>query len=151
MHGLFNSNVVATFWKLIFSKSSIDFQFSLAFFNTTSSTYGCMFCFIELASTVYLNFIWDFFTGSKTYCGYCKRVKDLLKQLGAAYKVIELDEESEFSIHDMSYILSVTSIFLSLITVLRIFWVSIFLQVSWGLLRYSLWVISQVSALSSFN
>ncbi|XP_028783977.1 glutaredoxin [Neltuma alba] len=32
---------------------------------------------------------------SKTYCGYCKRVKDLLNQLGAAYKVIELDEESD--------------------------------------------------------
>ncbi|KAE9604408.1 hypothetical protein Lal_00035469 [Lupinus albus] len=32
---------------------------------------------------------------SKTYCGYCKRVKDLLTQLGAAYKVIELDEESD--------------------------------------------------------
>ncbi len=32
---------------------------------------------------------------SKTYCGYCKRVKDLLTQVGAAYKVIELDEESD--------------------------------------------------------
>ncbi|CAL0305099.1 unnamed protein product [Lupinus luteus] len=32
---------------------------------------------------------------SKTYCGYCKRVKDLLIQLGASYKVIELDEESD--------------------------------------------------------
>ncbi|CAI9112668.1 OLC1v1013141C1 [Oldenlandia corymbosa var. corymbosa] len=32
---------------------------------------------------------------SKTYCGYCKRVKQLLSQLGAAYKVIELDEESD--------------------------------------------------------
>ncbi|XP_027338678.1 glutaredoxin [Abrus precatorius] len=32
---------------------------------------------------------------SKTYCGYCNRVKDLLKQLGAAYKVIELDTESD--------------------------------------------------------
>ena len=29
---------------------------------------------------------------SKTYCGYCKRVKQLLTQLGAAFKVIELDE-----------------------------------------------------------
>ncbi|KAE9587407.1 putative thioredoxin-disulfide reductase [Lupinus albus] len=32
---------------------------------------------------------------SKTYCGYCKRVKNLLTQLAAAYKVIELDEESD--------------------------------------------------------
>ncbi|PON72224.1 Glutaredoxin [Parasponia andersonii] len=32
---------------------------------------------------------------SKTYCGYCKRVKQLLTQLGATYKVIELDEESD--------------------------------------------------------
>ncbi|KAH7510614.1 hypothetical protein FEM48_Zijuj05G0072500 [Ziziphus jujuba var. spinosa] len=34
---------------------------------------------------------------SKTYCGYCKRVKQLLTQLGASYKVIELDEESDGS------------------------------------------------------
>ncbi|XP_030531372.2 glutaredoxin-like [Rhodamnia argentea] len=32
---------------------------------------------------------------SKTYCGYCKRVKQLLTQLGASYKVIELDKESD--------------------------------------------------------
>ncbi|KAF5476778.1 hypothetical protein F2P56_003480 [Juglans regia] len=32
---------------------------------------------------------------SKTYCGYCKRVKQLLTQLGATYKVIELDEERD--------------------------------------------------------
>ncbi|KAL5544169.1 hypothetical protein UlMin_007953 [Ulmus minor] len=32
---------------------------------------------------------------SKTYCGYCKRVKDLLTQVGATYKVIELNEESD--------------------------------------------------------
>ncbi|KAF3436997.1 hypothetical protein FNV43_RR19750 [Rhamnella rubrinervis] len=32
---------------------------------------------------------------SKTYCGYCKRVKQLLSQLGASYKVIELDKESD--------------------------------------------------------
>ncbi|XP_061357016.1 glutaredoxin [Gastrolobium bilobum] len=32
---------------------------------------------------------------SKTYCGYCKRVKDLLTQLGATYKVVELDMESD--------------------------------------------------------
>ncbi|XP_062169567.1 glutaredoxin-C1 isoform X2 [Alnus glutinosa] len=31
---------------------------------------------------------------SKSYCGYCNRVKQLLKQLGASYKVIELDEEN---------------------------------------------------------
>ncbi|KAL5076404.1 hypothetical protein RYX36_015388 [Vicia faba] len=35
------------------------------------------------------------FLFSKTYCGYCKRVKDLLKQLGATYKVLELDIESD--------------------------------------------------------
>ncbi|KAB1216636.1 Glutaredoxin-C1 [Morella rubra] len=32
---------------------------------------------------------------SKSYCGYCKRVKQLLIQLGARYKVIELDEERD--------------------------------------------------------
>ncbi|CAA2956015.1 glutaredoxin [Olea europaea subsp. europaea] len=32
---------------------------------------------------------------SKTYCGYCKRVKQLFSQLNATYKVIELDEESD--------------------------------------------------------
>jgi len=40
--------------------------------------------------------------GSKTYCGYCNRVKDLLKQLGAAHKVIELDTESEFTFNAVS-------------------------------------------------
>ncbi|KAK3033503.1 hypothetical protein RJ639_032732 [Escallonia herrerae] len=34
---------------------------------------------------------------SKTYCGYCKRVKQLFSQLGASYKVIELDEEGDGS------------------------------------------------------
>ncbi|KAK9995721.1 hypothetical protein SO802_020407 [Lithocarpus litseifolius] len=34
---------------------------------------------------------------SKTYCGYCKRVKQLLTQLGASYKIIELDEERDGS------------------------------------------------------
>ncbi|KAF5732159.1 glutaredoxin [Tripterygium wilfordii] len=32
---------------------------------------------------------------SKTYCGYCRRVKDLFKQLGASFMVIELDEERD--------------------------------------------------------
>ncbi|XWS50938.1 hypothetical protein CRYUN_Cryun12cG0134100 [Craigia yunnanensis] len=32
---------------------------------------------------------------SKTYCGYCNRVKQLFTQLGASYKTIELDEESD--------------------------------------------------------
>ncbi|CAN8277444.1 unnamed protein product [Cochlearia groenlandica] len=32
---------------------------------------------------------------SKTYCGYCQRVKQLLTQLGATYKVFELDEMSD--------------------------------------------------------
>ncbi|KAJ8623041.1 hypothetical protein MRB53_031570 [Persea americana] len=32
---------------------------------------------------------------SKTYCGYCSRVKKLLSDLGANYKVIELDVESD--------------------------------------------------------
>ncbi|KAL3374580.1 hypothetical protein AABB24_006187 [Solanum stoloniferum] len=32
---------------------------------------------------------------SKTYCGYCTRVKQLLSQLGATFKVIELDQESD--------------------------------------------------------
>ncbi|KAF2573661.1 hypothetical protein F2Q70_00000523 [Brassica cretica] len=29
---------------------------------------------------------------SKTYCGYCQRVKQVLTQLGATFKVLELDE-----------------------------------------------------------
>ncbi|XP_051136824.1 glutaredoxin-like isoform X1 [Andrographis paniculata] len=32
---------------------------------------------------------------SKTYCGFCNRVKQLLSQLEAKYKLIELDEESD--------------------------------------------------------
>ncbi|KAJ0962502.1 hypothetical protein J5N97_027624 [Dioscorea zingiberensis] len=32
---------------------------------------------------------------SKTYCGYCTRVKQLLTQLGANYTVIELNMESD--------------------------------------------------------
>ncbi|VFQ95634.1 unnamed protein product [Cuscuta campestris] len=32
---------------------------------------------------------------SKTYCGFCKTVKKLLSDLGAAQEVIELDEESD--------------------------------------------------------
>lgn len=35
------------------------------------------------------------FVFSKTYCGYCKKVKELLKQVGAAFQVMELDEESD--------------------------------------------------------
>ncbi|KAL6493529.1 glutaredoxin [Orobanche gracilis] len=31
----------------------------------------------------------------KTYCGYCAKVKELLSKLQAAYKLIELDEESD--------------------------------------------------------
>ncbi|KAL0535394.1 hypothetical protein IC582_029723 [Cucumis melo] len=31
---------------------------------------------------------------SKTYCGFCSSVKKLLTQLGARYKVIELNQES---------------------------------------------------------
>ncbi|CAH8280626.1 unnamed protein product [Arabidopsis lyrata] len=32
---------------------------------------------------------------SKTYCGYSKRVKQLLQQLGATFQVLELDEMSD--------------------------------------------------------
>lgn len=32
---------------------------------------------------------------SKTYCGYCNRVKQLLSQLQVKNKMIELDEESD--------------------------------------------------------
>uniref|UniRef100_A0A7N0U165 Glutaredoxin domain-containing protein n=1 Tax=Kalanchoe fedtschenkoi TaxID=63787 RepID=A0A7N0U165_KALFE len=32
---------------------------------------------------------------SKTYCGYCNRVKQLLAQLAASFKVIELNQESD--------------------------------------------------------
>ncbi|OWM65436.1 glutaredoxin-like [Punica granatum] len=34
---------------------------------------------------------------SKTHCGYCKTVKQLFKQLGASYKVVELDRQSDGS------------------------------------------------------
>ncbi|CAA6665531.1 unnamed protein product [Spirodela intermedia] len=34
---------------------------------------------------------------SKSYCPYCTRVKKLLRQLGASYKVVELDAESDGS------------------------------------------------------
>ncbi|XP_062219676.1 glutaredoxin-like [Phragmites australis] len=34
---------------------------------------------------------------SKTYCPFCARVKKLLAQLGASYKVVELDVESDGS------------------------------------------------------
>ncbi|XP_072999641.1 glutaredoxin-C6-like [Typha latifolia] len=34
---------------------------------------------------------------SKTYCPYCKRVKQLLAQLGATYKVVELNVEGDGS------------------------------------------------------
>ncbi|KAF9667887.1 hypothetical protein SADUNF_Sadunf15G0069900 [Salix dunnii] len=37
------------------------------------------------------------FVFSKTYCGYCNRVKQLLTQVGATYKFIELDELSDGS------------------------------------------------------
>lgn len=40
--------------------------------------------------------------GSKTYCGYCKRVKDLFQQLGASYKVVELDTESKSAMNTLS-------------------------------------------------
>jgi thiol-disulfide isomerase/thioredoxin len=33
---------------------------------------------------------------SKTYCPYCVRVKELLQQLGAKFKAVELDTESKF-------------------------------------------------------
>ncbi|KAJ9568280.1 hypothetical protein OSB04_004246 [Centaurea solstitialis] len=32
---------------------------------------------------------------SKTYCGYCAKVKKLFKELNVSYKLIELDEESD--------------------------------------------------------
>ncbi|OAY47795.1 glutaredoxin [Manihot esculenta] len=32
---------------------------------------------------------------SKTYCGYCERVKQLFTQLKASFEVIELDKESD--------------------------------------------------------
>ncbi|KAK9998717.1 hypothetical protein SO802_018320 [Lithocarpus litseifolius] len=41
---------------------------------------------------------------SKTYCGYCKRVKQLLTQLGASYKIIELDEEHSEGVEGVVYI-----------------------------------------------
>ncbi|CAN8233158.1 unnamed protein product [Cochlearia groenlandica] len=34
---------------------------------------------------------------SKTYCPYCVKIKNLLQQLGANFKLIELDNESDGS------------------------------------------------------
>ncbi|KAJ0236394.1 Glutaredoxin-C1 [Hirschfeldia incana] len=34
---------------------------------------------------------------SKTYCGYCQKVKQLLTKLGADFEVLELDEMSDGS------------------------------------------------------
>nr|ACG29505.1 hypothetical protein [Zea mays] len=42
---------------------------------------------------------------SKTYCPFCTRVKQLLAKLGASYKAIELDVESEFSLLDFTVLL----------------------------------------------
>ena len=42
----------------------------------------------------------------KTYCPFCTRVKQLLAQLGANYKAVELDVESEwidFSVTSILY------------------------------------------------
>ncbi|KVI06354.1 glutaredoxin-like [Cynara cardunculus var. scolymus] len=32
---------------------------------------------------------------SKTYCGFCKRMKQLFSELNVSYKLVELDEESD--------------------------------------------------------
>lgn len=40
-------------------------------------------------------FFFFFIIGSKSYCGYCRRIKQLLTQVGATFKVIELDEEGK--------------------------------------------------------
>lgn len=32
---------------------------------------------------------------SKTYCPYCAKVKQLLTQVGATFKVVELDSDGE--------------------------------------------------------
>lgn len=42
--------------------------------------------------------LWAFSSCSKTYCGYCNRAKQLLTQVGATYKVIELDELSKITV-----------------------------------------------------
>jgi len=44
----------------------------------------------------FLNVFLDFIGCSKSYCPYCVRVKQLLTQLKASYKAIELDAESEY-------------------------------------------------------
>ena len=54
---------------------------------------GLMFCCIKNGFLI-LNLL----LCSKTYCGYCNRVKQLFTQLGASYKTIELDEGSKGTI-----------------------------------------------------
>ena len=71
--------------------------------KTRCLSYALLIHFDKAASFVYIHLnisIVNICAASKTYCGYCKRVKDLLTQLGAAYRVIELDEESKFALWD---------------------------------------------------
>ncbi|XP_062222745.1 glutaredoxin-C6-like isoform X1 [Phragmites australis] len=48
---------------------------------------------------VFRDLYWSliFIGHSKTYCPFCTRVKQLLAQLGASYKAVELDVESDGS------------------------------------------------------
>ncbi|KAI4341393.1 hypothetical protein MLD38_026123 [Melastoma candidum] len=41
---------------------------------------------------------------SKTYCGYCRRVKELLTQAGAVYKAIDLDLERDGDLMQMELV-----------------------------------------------
>lgn len=44
-----------------------------------------------------------FWNNSKTYCPFCVSVKKLLSELGATFKVVELDTESKFFIFPFLY------------------------------------------------
>ncbi|MBA0719079.1 hypothetical protein Golax_006786 [Gossypium laxum] len=46
---------------------------------------------------------------SKTYCGYCNRVKQLFAQLKASYKAIELDQETVIAKYQAGQLLNLLS------------------------------------------
>lgn len=69
------------------------------FFSFLSVSFICIWFFIFYYS---INLI-GFWNNSKTYCPFCVSVKKLLSELGATFKVVELDTESKFFIFPFLY------------------------------------------------
>ncbi|KNA14879.1 hypothetical protein SOVF_103320 [Spinacia oleracea] len=65
------------------------------FFSSTSKTNSEEDIKMALEKAKHLVSSTPVFVFSKTYCGYCNRVKNLLKQIGAAFEVMELDQEQD--------------------------------------------------------